>query len=390
MGNGWTGAQYSLYRLGLALVLLVALGWRCVSLARDAEAGLALAAGAATIGCILVAVGLFDRAAAALVAGLLVLLAIRGGLAGALPLATASVPLVLHLFVPRAPFGSWAARYRPDPGGGWRFPELLYAIVWTTLALLAAATVLSRMLDPAWATGEALRIVLEGPAARPGLLRDALLACPAALLRWGSFSLLSIGLVFAALAPVRRLRPGCWFLMLFVHLGLVVFLRWPDLPVGLLALHLLAFDPAWIPPRRLPGQPTLFYDGDCGVCHGFVRLILAEEPPGSALRFAPLGGATFLAAVPAGARERLPDSLVLAGGESGIRTRWAAVREVGGWLGGTWRLGTLAADLAPTAWLDRAYDAFAVVRRRIAGAPTRACPIIPPELRRRFPENDYS
>ena len=53
----------------------------------------------------------------------------------------------------------------------------------------------------------------------------------------------------------------------------------------------------WLAPRR--SADVVFFDGHCGFCHGSVLFLLAREPEGEPkLRFAPLGGSTFLKRLP--------------------------------------------------------------------------------------------
>ncbi len=135
MKNGWTGGQYSLFRVILAIVLLGQflrrIPWRLDGLSPIAWLGF-LVAGAL---CVFLAIGLFDRAAAL---GLCCLGAYFLGRElfltdiGTLGLGWL---LLTHVFLPPAPYGSWAARGRVDPGGGWRMPPALFAAVWIMLAM---------------------------------------------------------------------------------------------------------------------------------------------------------------------------------------------------------------------------------------------------------------
>jgi predicted DCC family thiol-disulfide oxidoreductase YuxK len=42
---------------------------------------------------------------------------------------------------------------------------------------------------------------------------------------------------------------------------------------------------------------TVFYDGHCGLCHGFIRFLLARDPGGEKFDFAPLQGSFFATVV---------------------------------------------------------------------------------------------
>lgn len=117
MGNAWTGGQYSLFRALLAVYLTFR------------EPALAIPA-------LAFAIGFYDRIAAVLLAGSLIAFEGRGAFAMVWMLAA-------HLVLPPAPYGSWAARNRADPDGGWRMPRAVkfggaFALV-AWLALIGGA-----------------------------------------------------------------------------------------------------------------------------------------------------------------------------------------------------------------------------------------------------------
>jgi predicted DCC family thiol-disulfide oxidoreductase YuxK len=183
---------------------------------------------------------------------------------------------------------------------------------------------------------------------------------------------------------VRRLRPWLWLVMLGLHLSLIALIDFADLSLGMVMFHLLTFDPAWIPRQSPATIDTLFYDGNCGLCHGAVRFVLAEDPDGTAFRFAPLDSDAFRDAVPGDVRATLPDSLVVATADGRVLTRSAGVLHLGKRLGGFWRALATIAGVVPTGLLDAAYDAVARVRHRLFAKPKDACPLLPPHLRARF------
>jgi predicted DCC family thiol-disulfide oxidoreductase YuxK len=114
-----------------------------------------------------------------------------------------------------------------------------------------------------------------------------------------------------------------------------------------------------------------------------VRVLLALDGRG-ALRFAPLGGETFRALVPADARAGLPDSLVLRTAEGRLLVRSEAVVESLRRTGGVGTALAVVAALLPTALADRLYDQLARVRRRLFRAPDDACPVPDAARRARF------
>ncbi len=75
----------------------------------------------------------------------------------------------------------------------------------------------------------------------------------------------------------------------------------------------------YIMPREAPATDTIYYDGSCGLCHRWVRFVLAADTNGRLFRFAPLQGETFQAKVADGARAALPDSVVVQRADDGRR-----------------------------------------------------------------------
>jgi predicted DCC family thiol-disulfide oxidoreductase YuxK len=136
---------------------------------------------------------------------------------------------------------------------------------------------------------------------------------------------------------------------------------------------------------QAPAAPVdhVFYDGDCGFCHGSVRFLAARDRSG-ALRYAPLGGPSFLALVPEGERAGLPDSLVVRTAHGRLLVRSDAALHCLHRLGGGWRALATVLGAVPRGLRDAGYDAFARSRRRWFARPADACPIPSGALRARL------
>lgn len=134
----------------------------------------------------------------------------------------------------------------------------------------------------------------------------------------------------------------------------------------------------------MPAEPEiLYYDGGCGLCHRSVRFVAAADRAG-AFRFAPLGGETFLAKVPAAARAALPDSIVVQDGDGRLLVKSDGTIRILERLGGGWRVLAALLRLVPRALRDAAYDFVARRRLRWFGREAQVCPLLPPHLRSRF------
>jgi predicted DCC family thiol-disulfide oxidoreductase YuxK len=352
MNNGWTGGQYSLYRalFGVCVAVLFAR-----LLAHTAGTALLLPA-AGLLLSLLFTIGLQDRWAALLLGLLsLVIFTQDPRLDEANWLIIAGL-LLAHLFLPAAPYGSWTARGRTDPGANWRMPPAVFAAAWVTLSLVYGYCGFEAVLNSTSGSG-------------------LLLAWSYRLYGWTA-------LAFPLLALVKPVRPWLWLVMFLLQLLILPTEREP-LSLGLLLLQGIAFDPAWIRPQGVGTEP-IFYDGHCGLCHRAVRFVLAEDRAGAAFRFAPLDSDTFRAAVSEEERARLPDSMVVKTKEGAVLTRSTAFLHILRRLGGLWRVVALVGGLVPQVLRDGVYDGVARVRRRLFAAPADACPVLPKELRQRF------
>ena len=155
-----------------------------------------------------------------------------------------------------------AARRANDPA--WRFPPGLFAGAWWILALAYTVSGLDKLSSLAWTQGHAIRWALDLPWARPGPLRDALLALPegaVAALTWG---VLATELLFAPLALVRALRPWVWLAALGLHVGLAGAMAFPQLSIGMAMAHLFTFDERWLARRTPRGVDTPERRGQAG------------------------------------------------------------------------------------------------------------------------------
>ena len=128
----------------------------------------------------------------------------------------------------------------------------------------------------------------------------------------------------------------------------------------------------------------IFYDGDCGVCHWSVAFVARHDRTGEAFRFAPLGGEAFRDEVPPETFRSLPDSMLVRTRDGSLLLRSDGVVHILRRLGRFWKLLGLLLALVPKAVRDYLYDRFAERRHLVARKPAGTCPILPPELRRRF------
>jgi len=198
MKNGWTGGQYSIFRVLLGLYLLqhflTLLPWSAEVFSNrgalpDASASplihllpnvlavldpprfvaFLLLLGALLSG--LLAAGFWDRSAAIALWYLLACLFGRDPLISNPALPFIGWLLLLHAVLPQAPYGSWSARWRSDPRGNWHMPESAFALGWMLMAVGYSYSGYAKLVSPSWLDGSAFARVLENPLARPSALR---------------------------------------------------------------------------------------------------------------------------------------------------------------------------------------------------------------------------
>lgn len=128
----------------------------------------------------------------------------------------------------------------------------------------------------------------------------------------------------------------------------------------------------------------LFYDGHCALCHGAVKFVLKHDRSGKAFRFAPLQGETFQSMVPASERAKLPDSVVVLTGDGRLLVRSDAFLHTLRRLGGAQKILAAALAIIPRPVRDFGYNFIARVRYRVFGRRDDVCPLVSPELRKRF------
>ena len=411
MKNGWTGGQYSIFRILLGLYLLqhflTLLPWGAEVFSNRGVLPVAEASPLIhlfpnvlaiwdqpgfltvllTLGAllsVLLTVGFWDRPAA------LVLWYLWACLLGRNPLiSNPALPfigwlLLLHAALPKAPYGGWAARSRDDPRGNWYMPQSAFAVAWILIAAGYSYSGYTKLMSPSWVDGSAFTRVLENPLARPTALRGLLLAMPPVSLRIATWTALGLELTFAPLALLRRARPWIWFAMVGLHAGLLLLVSFADLTAGMLLVHLFTFDPAWLRRRMAHRSEWVFYDGNCALCHGWVRFVLAEDTDGKTFRISPLQGELFATCFTAEQRASLPDSLAVLTEDERLLTRSAAVLHVLRRLGGLWRIMGVILVVTPRSILDWFYDRVAGLRKQLFHTQENLCPVVSPELRRRF------
>jgi predicted DCC family thiol-disulfide oxidoreductase YuxK len=336
-----------------------------------------------TIAAVFFAIGKHDKPAALLMWYLLACLFGRNPLIANPALPYVGWMLLAHLFIPGAPWAAFAANGRMNATDEWHMPPSIYFAAWVVLGLSYSYSGYTKLLSPSWASGDTVWYVLQNPLARDHFVRELLLWLGQDVVRWITWTILWVELLFAPLVLFKSLRPILWGAMLIVQIGFLVLLNFADLTTPMLLFHLLTFDPAWIKPTASRTTETIYYDGHCGFCHGVVRFVLAEDR-GAHFRFGPLQGSSFRNAVQEPLRDAISETFVIIDEQGQVLTKSDAAIHILGRLGGLWTLLGLALRIVPRTLRNFAYDCVGKIRHRLGEQPDAMCPILPAAQRARF------
>jgi predicted DCC family thiol-disulfide oxidoreductase YuxK len=408
MKNGWTTGQYAIYRAILGLYLLHHFGglmpWGAELFSSagvlpdgsfsplihlfpnilalwDSPLFVESCLGVAAVLSLFFIVGKFDRIAAVLIWYLWACFDGRNPLIG-----NPSLPFIGWLLLAHAliPHHSRSLSTRNEEGSrAEKLPADIYLAAWILMSLAYTYSGYTKLISPSWLDGSALSRIISNPLARDTVLRTFLLGLPTWFLKTATWSGLALEVSFAPLALLRKVRPLLWLAMVGMHLGLMLLVNFSDLTAGMLILHFFTFDPAWVRYPRPAGQ-TIFFDGNCGLCHGFVRFVLREDQSPQPFSFAPLHGESLRSTVPEHVRVSLPESLVVLDKKNSVLVRSTSVIYVMKRLGGLWFVVAMFLNLVPQGLRDVGYVAVTSMRKRIFGTPENLCPIVGELWRPRF------
>jgi len=334
------------------------------------------------IGGFLIALGKWDRVAAAVSMIILAWLYQRNPLIANPSLPLLGWMLLAYCFIPLGGIGRTFANKNLMTDFNWRLPGYIWWAGWIVLGVAYSYSGYTKLLSPSWVDGSAISVVLQNPLARDYFLNSFLLSIDPWFLKMLTWGITWIELLFLPLIIFKSTRLIVWTLMFIVQFGFLFLLNFADLTFPMLLIHLLLFDPQWIKPK-LNEQETIFYDGNCALCHSVVRFALSEMPD-KRYAFSPLQGETFENVVPESIRVQLPDSFLVLTSDKNIKVEGQAVLHVLRSFGGLWYLIGLVLGLLPKVILNFGYRFVAKTRYRLFGTKSNICPIVSTELRSLF------
>ena len=132
-----------------------------------------------------------------------------------------------------------------------------------------------------------------------------------------------------------------------------------------------------------PNRTIIFYDGECALCHRFIKFVLRHDEKVE-FYFSPLQGETIKKLVAADQLKSLPDTVVVRAFAGELFLKSDGTIYVLKRLGPISRATAGFLSIIPRFIRNFGYDVIAAVRKKIFGTKTDYCPLVPSELRERF------
>ncbi len=300
--------------------------------------------------------------------------------------------LILCALLPRGDrlsIGSWRHKNNDAPLSSWYFPAMIYWVAWGLLALGYTFSGVVKLSSPSWINGETIRLLLDNPLARTGLMRDLMLRLPDLALKSITWISLAAEVSFIFLSFNRRTRLIAWLLMIGIHLGIVMVIDFADLTLGMLMIHWFTLDPEWFdPPAHLRNKKNIvFFDGVCSMCNGVVKFLVREDNHHQ-LYYAPLQGKTFQDMGLSEVNGQTFKSIIFVADYGSpsqrVYSHSTAVARLLICMGGFWQVIGWALWLIPAPGRNWGYNFVARHRYRWFGQLEEVCAIPTPDERSRF------
>lgn len=379
--QSWTGGAYSLLRSltggSLAIVGLASLSCSGSSLEymRSIDPSIALLL---TISGIFFSVGLLDSLSAVVIAIITTYMFFTFPYVQNIGLLAFTFLAIYHLLLPKNPLGSFTHSRQGESNFNWEIKPLLYfltVIITGALYCYFGINMLSQLLFDLSGTDLLQMSFLLIP-------NDMALYYETFLSLRTTEKLMILKFVLWLPLIFRPTRRITWLLIFTIQFAELLYHPFIISHLGFIFLLVTVLDPAWIKAKFEDSQETIFYDGDCGLCHRAVIFVLSEELGQNTFKFSALQSDYFQNSE--ASKANLGDSIIVEKSDGSFLSESSAVIHILSRLGGLWRVVGFLLWSVPKPIRDFGYRLVARVRRKVFAQPTEICPILPTELQNRF------
>lgn len=245
----------------------------------------------------------------------------------------------------------------------WHMPTILYWGAWLIAGVAYTISGLDKAMAPSWQDGSAITHLLNNPLARDYFIRDFLLSTPELFRQILTWVTLSLEILFGLLVIFSKTRMLAWFMIMAMHLGILMVVDFPDLTLGVMMLHLFAFDGSWFEVEKK--ERIVIFDGVCGFCNRSIDILIKIDEE-KEFRYAPLQGEFTK-----GLNIELDIDSIIFYEDGKLYYKSTAILKILRSLGGIWIISNVI-YIIPRIVRDLVYDLIAKYRYKIFGK-TQSC-----------------
>jgi hypothetical protein len=128
----------------------------------------------------------------------------------------------------------------------WSIPSSVILGAWLIMSIGYTLSGFDKLHSPSWVNGSTFSILLENPLSRNTFLRDISLNIPSTVFHFITWAALLGELLFLPLSLFTKTRKYAWTAMVIMHLGILCYINFTDLTIGMLMIHLFTFDVKWL------------------------------------------------------------------------------------------------------------------------------------------------
>ena len=225
-----------------------------------------------------------------------------------------------------------------------------------------------------WYSGLLIPLMETHPLMRQGLFLEIFKSIPFVvkkIITW----YIAVGELIAPLAFISAwLRKRIWFGIIVIQLGLLLFMNLSDVSVIMIIYSFILFDPAWISVKN-PKKINVFYDGYCGLCHGFIRHVINIDNKNNIF---------FTTIQSVEEYKDNIDSIILKLDNGDVYYKYNAVRFIYKNVGGIFTIFSYIMYIIPDFLGNFFYDIVAQNRYKIFGKKSNVCPVLDQDLMYKF------
>lgn len=251
---------------------------------------------------------------------------------------------------------------------------LIFLALWINFVGYYFYSGLTKIVTYGWYSGLLIPLMDTHPLMRQGIFLEIFKSTPFVVKKIVTWYI-AFGELIAPLALISFwLRKKIWICIIIIQLGLLFFMNLSDVSVIMIIYSIILFDPDWISVKTST-KINVFYDGYCGLCHGFVRHVINIDNKNNIY---------FTTVQSVKEYKDNIDSIIVKSDKGDMYYKYNAVRFIYKNIGGIFTLMSYAMYIIPDPLGNFFYDIIAKNRYKIFGKKDNVCPVFSKDLEYKF------